>query len=448
MEVKTPIVHLGYLDKPVNKLSTNAIFFPSFIGGSPSFLSKLRFIPDMTVCKRCNSRLTFICQLYCPIDGNADAFHRMIYVYCCLKSKWKESTESIRVFRTQLPLENPYFSKQAPNYDLLDMNDSELNKEYGEVLDLIHQNEKQYKEAFTVRNQSKKVSNLYMIGIEPESEKVTRSAFKKLSKFDLNDENEDSDLSDSVSQKSGKISSSEQEIMDKHSEDEDEGEIVKDDKEAKELLKAYAKKHKDKDTLKMLENDDDNDEDEKLNKEEQDIIEQYAKEFDNHKAINTEFEIFLEVIKLAPSQVIRYSNDGMLPLWSGKKYKLSDRDIPECELWGGKMTYELQLMPALWNYINEMVSLNWNSVMIYTWDKSWQPTEYEYAEEFGYVELIDEKERQGQFSGTATALDPFAETKKSKEKKKLKPKPKDKDVDAEVQAQIKEQLEALQLDLE
>lgn len=218
-----------------------------------------------------------------------------------------------------------------------------------------------------------------------------------------------------------------------------------DEEKAKELLKSYVAKNKDKDTLKMLEEDDDDEED-KLDPGEKELIDQYVKEFDNHKALTSEFEVFLDITSKNPTQIIRYSNTGMIPLWSNNKFKIDKKDIPECENCGGKMRYEVQFMPALWNYINEMVSVNWNSVVIYTCEDSCQPKDCEYIEEFAFVELIDPNERQTEFAGQGAALDPFAVQEKAPKKEKIKPKKEE--IDPETQAQIKEQLESLQLDLE
>jgi len=56
----------------------------------------------------------------------------------------------------------------------------------------------------------------------------------------------------------------------------------------------------------------------------------------------------------------------MLPLWCSNKKKLPRDEVPECPYCGSKRAYEMQLMPLLYNYINELVNLNWDSVMVYT----------------------------------------------------------------------------------
>lgn len=275
----------------------------------------------MTLCKRCGSRLFFIGQIYCPIDGNAEAFHRMLYVYACLKTKCKDSTEAVRVFRCQLPIENSYFPKQAPNYDLLDMTDSQLKKDYYEVLDSIKKtNEVDYFEATKISSESKMLSNLYMIEIEAEAEKVTKMAIassakqqskSKTDQSETKEEDDDDYDDDEDSDDSKTMSQTDKEILEKYNEDgEDEGEEIT-EAQAKELLKTYAKKQNDKDVLKMLEDqENDIDEDDKDDASDQNIIDEFAKEFDKKKTLTNEFEIFLKVVEKNPSQVIRYSHGG------------------------------------------------------------------------------------------------------------------------------------------
>ena len=118
------------------------------------------------------------------------------------------------------------------------------------------------------------------------------------------------------------------------------------------------------------------------------------------------------------------------------------------------MTYEAQLMPALYNYLNELVNLNWNSVMIYTCEASCNPSESEYVEEFAYVELIDEEERSMDIQDSDNLISAMEQGKKkvAKQTKPTKGKPKEgptkSKLDEETEAKIKKQLDDLQLDLD
>lgn len=186
------------------------------------------------------------------------------------------------------------------------------------------------------------------------------------------------------------------------------------------------------------------------------LVDEFEKKAANN--LSKEFETFLEATKHNPSQVIRYWPKGMLPLWSGKKYRLKRSDVPECENCGAKMSYELQIMPALYNYVNELVNLNWYSIMVYTCEESCQPTEgLEYVEEYAYVEMIDDTERTVDIQDSQALMDAMKSQKKavkppknSDQPGKGKPKegPTKSTLDTETEAKIKQQLDELQLDLD
>ena len=111
----------------------------------------------------------------------------------------------------------------------------------------------------------------------------------------------------------------------------------------------------------------------------------------------------------------------------------------------------MQLMPALYNYVNEMVNLNWNSVIVYTWEKSWVSEDFEYVEEFGFVELQEEGMGKGlEFSQNQAVMDVGRKKKKVKEDKKESKKegPIKPGLDEETEKQIQKQLEELQLDFD
>jgi hypothetical protein len=64
---------------------------------------------------------------------------------------------------------------------------------------------------------------------------------------------------------------------------------------------------------------------------EDEILNEFVDEFDkkNTQSISKEFEIFLDATKNNQSQVIRYCQAGNYPLWSGKKYRLRNSDVPK-----------------------------------------------------------------------------------------------------------------------
>ena len=81
------------------------------IGGRPSWLQPRDLPRDPIRCHNCQEPLSFVCQLYAPADDiHPDAFHRTLYIFGCPNIQCAHSTTgSIRVFRTQLPRNNPFF---------------------------------------------------------------------------------------------------------------------------------------------------------------------------------------------------------------------------------------------------------------------------------------------------------------------------------------------------
>lgn len=82
------------------------------LGGRPTWLNPKDIPKTFMACKTCEEPLAFVCQLYAPCeDTNPNAFHRTLYVFACPNTKTcgPESTGTVRVIRTQLPQDNPYF---------------------------------------------------------------------------------------------------------------------------------------------------------------------------------------------------------------------------------------------------------------------------------------------------------------------------------------------------
>lgn len=110
-EVETG-VQLGFTGSEVNDLFTN----PNWrdwdggkVGGKPIWLDPLHIPPpDQLRCQHCCMPMTFLLQLYCPLDEFDEAFHRALYVFICRKKKCVDSG-SIKCFRCQLPKANDFY---------------------------------------------------------------------------------------------------------------------------------------------------------------------------------------------------------------------------------------------------------------------------------------------------------------------------------------------------
>jgi pre-rRNA-processing protein TSR4 len=58
--------------------------------------------------------MAFILQLYAPISENPLAFHRIVYVFICLKPKCQRTGKEIKILRAQLPRKNELYSFDPP----------------------------------------------------------------------------------------------------------------------------------------------------------------------------------------------------------------------------------------------------------------------------------------------------------------------------------------------
>lgn len=81
------------------------------IGGRPSWLQPRELPLSSLECKCCQKPLVFVCQIYAPADEiTPNAFHRSLYVFACTYCvKDSSSPGTVRVLRTQLPEENPFY---------------------------------------------------------------------------------------------------------------------------------------------------------------------------------------------------------------------------------------------------------------------------------------------------------------------------------------------------
>lgn len=110
MEIKSP--ELGFVDDNFDPVKLESCFFPSKVGGKPSWLFLTNLPSDGLLCSNCNKRCVFLMQIYCPIDTKSSCFHRSIFVFVCKDPNCFKSERSIcvKAFRSQLPRRNRYYS--------------------------------------------------------------------------------------------------------------------------------------------------------------------------------------------------------------------------------------------------------------------------------------------------------------------------------------------------
>lgn len=291
------------------------------IGGKPTWLNP-KHIPKCHInCKCCDTPLVFVCQLYSPCDEiNPNAFHRSFYVFACPNSKTcnEKTTGTVRVLRTQLPRDNPYFPNEQDECWAMHIPESwdvPLCKVCGQ------------------RGHGKcPVQGEYFCG---------RHHQKEYKKFVFNKKDESADEDECFLP--SVFTASEMVV-------EEEPQDVKDKKSTEE-----------KADNALFENDDDSDEELDKNLEQSDLNEMtgagpetVTKDVDTMK-----FYHRINSIPNVNTQCLRYLRwpdeeqclQTTSPLWIRSDYKPQGENIPSCERCGAKRRFEFQLMPQMLHYL-------------------------------------------------------------------------------------------------
>ncbi|WZN61061.1 programmed cell death protein 2 [Chloropicon roscoffensis] len=103
---------LGFSEEPEAPRFLLRHFFPSKIGGQPAWLDPIRLPTNednQTKCCGCGGPLSFLLQLYCPINLKDECFHRTLYVFTCTKEECLRKNLGVTVLRCQLRRKNPYY---------------------------------------------------------------------------------------------------------------------------------------------------------------------------------------------------------------------------------------------------------------------------------------------------------------------------------------------------
>nr|AAB34865.1 programmed cell death-2/Rp8 homolog [Homo sapiens] len=105
-------VELGFAESaPAWRLRSEQ--FPSKVGGRPAWLGAAGLPgPQALACELCGRPLSFLLQVYAPLPGRPDAFHRCIFLFCCRE---QPCCAGLRVFRNQLPRKNDFYSYEPPS---------------------------------------------------------------------------------------------------------------------------------------------------------------------------------------------------------------------------------------------------------------------------------------------------------------------------------------------
>ena len=115
-------VELAFVEK-VEPSHLHSFQFPSKVGGKPSWLSLSPLPSNKDLeCAKCGKILSFLLQVYCPIETSVNAFHRTLFVFICrnVSCYSKNSNVNFYVLRSQLPRNNDFYSSDPPKKGVLE----------------------------------------------------------------------------------------------------------------------------------------------------------------------------------------------------------------------------------------------------------------------------------------------------------------------------------------
>ena len=338
---KSDPVQLGFAEEP-RKGDFDLKNFPSKIGGLPVWLLPLSNNIDESffICS-CGDYLSFLLQLYSPLEDKSNSFHRMIYIFFCPKC-WKKR-DLVKVLRINLPEKSSYYDGE-------------------EILDIkkIINDEKTQK----INEKLKKfILEEYFISTAPEK----KEASKLYLNFYANAEEKSITSSDSSN------------LQDKEGEEE---EIifnnVKEEKEYDNMLKNYLKENPGVNIEKIEEESDEEKENDKIiDSSNNDII----------------LSLFTKVVNYDKKQVIRFYRNNFYPLWFTQEKMLSTKKT-KCLNCGGDIVFEFQIMPYLF-LIEPKIALNdIGTIVIYTCKNCCDSKiEGGFVEEHGFIQRTGENFR-------------------------------------------------------
>ena len=110
-------VDLGFVSAPPHPLRLTRPYFPSKVGGRPSWLNPLHLPPSSSLtCPVCGDVLAFLMQLYAPLRDVPHLFHRTLFLFLCPRqsclSRHSRASPTVICYRSQLPRVNRFYSDQ------------------------------------------------------------------------------------------------------------------------------------------------------------------------------------------------------------------------------------------------------------------------------------------------------------------------------------------------
>eukprot|EP01098_Paradermamoeba_levis_P006989 TRINITY_DN28_c0_g1_i7.p1 TRINITY_DN28_c0_g1~~TRINITY_DN28_c0_g1_i7.p1 ORF type:complete len:431 (-),score=136.79 TRINITY_DN28_c0_g1_i7:186-1478(-) len=399
-----PLV-LGFVRKfEEDDYDFNFRWFSSKVGGKPAWLVPEN-LPNRSqlTCGVCEGQLSFLLQLYGPLSAQPSAYHRQMYVFCCKKGECHKNASSssqiFKVFRAQIPKENPFYDEEVSELDEEEEGNDRLIKAIALVCELCGQaGDKRCGGCRHVRYCSKQHQlDDWNLGhdVECKDWKECSGCKSALDSFYCQRRKEwgrklyDTSPSASPSLKALQRRRSPFlfEEFKVFTEDEDEEEVRKKEKEVEEKMEQ----------LKLLsikegnfKEKDDEDEDGEEEEKKEDKV----------------FTVFQKKIAVYPDQILRYYlHKGVRePEWVTTKGRPKAGDIPPCPSCSSPRVLEFQILPQLLYFLNvdekkDVTAIDWATLVIYTCKNSCSPapspsspspSPYVYHEEFLWRQCYDD----------------------------------------------------------
>ena len=332
-------VQLGFAETP-RKGDLDLKNFPSKIGGLPVWLLPLsNNIDESFFTCSCGENLSFLLQLYCPLEDKNNCFHRMIYVFFCQKC-WKKQ-DLVKVLRMNLPEESTYYDGE-------------------EIL-----NYKKIAEDETIKRVNEKLKNLILEEFYITTTPEQKEASKLYLDFYNNAEEKSITSNDSIN----KGNFEEEEIVINN---------IQEEKEYDNMVKNYLKENPGANIEKVeAESDDEKENDKIIDSTNQDII----------------MNLFTKVINYDKKQVVRFYRNNFYPLWFTQEKMITTKNT-KCTNCGGNVEFEFQIMPYLFLIQPKIAFNDIGTIVIYTCRKCCDSKiEGGFVQEYGFIQRTGENFR-------------------------------------------------------
>ena len=332
-------VQLGFAETP-RKGDLDLKNFPSKIGGLPVWLLPLsNNIDESFFTCSCGENLSFLLQLYCPLEDKNNCFHRMIYVFFCQKC-WKKQ-DLVKVLRMNLPEDSTYYDGE-------------------EIL-----NYKKIAEDETIKRVNEKLKNLILEEFYITTAPEQKEASKLYLDFYNNAEEKSITSNDSIN----KGNFEEEEIVINN---------IQEEKEYDNMVKNYLKENPGANIEKVeAESDDEKENDKIIDSTNQDII----------------MNLFTKVINYDKKQVVRFYRNNFYPLWFTQEKMITTKNT-KCTNCGGNVEFEFQIMPYLFLIQPKIAFNDIGTIVIYTCRKCCDSKiEGGFVQEYGFIQRTGENFR-------------------------------------------------------